>query len=1407
MDEERGGLTKLGKKIIDRTENGSKEEVLAAAEKMGYLAVKRGMDVSMRPETAERFLLAQGEDQPLGTFSIGRDLASIITLYQGANRSTAFHESAHYFLEVMGDLASRADAPQELKDDFSKVMEWSGYGSRENMLANQKELAALQDRIGDGKPTDEERAKLRELATPHEKFARGFEAYLMEGKAPAKPLRSAFARIKAWMKSVYQDIKNLGVEINPEISGVFDRLLASDAEIKASKERVQDTVAFTKAEDGAFTPEQFAAYQRLAVDADRIESEELEKKLLAVERQAASKAYRADKAETKDRVGEQVAQEKVYQALSALQDGKTWDGRTLPDTGVVMKIFRSDVERLLTPEEMARLPGPGKDVNRGKSVMTTGELGLTADDAARMLGYGSGHELLTDLMEAADRERRVDAITDEQMKAKYPDPMDDQKAMDKASGQALHAPDIRGKLLDMEREAVARLAAQKTDGEKTAIKDLREERQGMRVAAREMIAKAKLSTIDPERFAMAERRSAIAFREAMAKQDYATALGEKRRQMMNAELTRAAYDAQERAQGDRDKLQKAAADPKWRQAIAKAGGWEWTVTLPDGTQKVYDTTDERGRSPQEQARTDAINGRGTYERTSGYIDQIDQILERYDLRQRSNGQTRRREALQRWIDRNAFTTQADGSRVPNGLMSMFPPSVMDETSKTSWKSLTVDQLHDVRDAVDAFEAAARSRTRLQGEFAKMEVAAQATEMAAQIERAAIPRIAGDRGILGTIADAGSELVSIPRIAEEMDGHTVGPVQRLLIHPQERALNAEHAMLDEVLHPMVEAEREWGKRNSIGAYVQKKLPGGLRWQRIINGKPVDIKGTMSLRERIMLLGHYGNPEGRQRLIDNHGWGEREVQQVLASLDAKDIAFANKMADARDAKWSDVKAQAEKYNGFAPPRVEAIPVELPAGTYKGGYQRIYYDRDITTTNEQVINDVLSGKDYLRTDRPAFGSAESRADRVTGKVLSLEMSDWRRAAYEMVHALTHQNMLVNNSRLLNHPALKAAIIKHWGNDILRQFRNQADGMASGNKGAFSLWQKAIGALSSNASFASWAFNPAFALPHLSQWPKIAQEVGIGQALDTTVRYLTNPSAMTAEVKAMSPSIKARHEGPTSVGSNIPLVTDTQEGIQKAGMMLVSRLFWESHDVIAFKAAFDQHMAKSGNNREEAIAVANQKVSNIAGSSAQKDIPDVRRNALMKVLTNRMLFDLANYNSIASNVNRIRMGVARGDVGHVAAGVAKILASTIVQGLVWNSVYDLVTGKDMKKEMATWETASGAAQNLAMAAGSSLARCVPVIRDIAGAFMGESHAGSVTGTGFISNVQKAGEYTHDAHKTGIKTAKTIMTAASVLAPLPASEFGKVLDGFKYNSQHPEDDPLRKLWHTIAGPPRPEHR
>jgi hypothetical protein len=67
-----------------------------------------------------------------------------------------------------------------------------------------------------------------------EKFARGFEVYLREGKAPSTELAKVFEDFKQWLLNIYKSLSGeMDIEINPEIRSVFDRLLGSEGQSAA----------------------------------------------------------------------------------------------------------------------------------------------------------------------------------------------------------------------------------------------------------------------------------------------------------------------------------------------------------------------------------------------------------------------------------------------------------------------------------------------------------------------------------------------------------------------------------------------------------------------------------------------------------------------------------------------------------------------------------------------------------------------------------------------------------------------------------------------------------------------------------------------------------------------------------------------------------------------------------------------------------------------------------------------------------------------------------------------------------------------------------------------------------------------------------------------------------------------
>lgn len=143
-----------------------------------------------------------------------RDGRQMLFLFRkDANFSTFVHESGHVFLEDLQQMAAQENAPEWLKKDWQTVKEWTGWKDEADNRA------------------------------AHEKWARGFEAYVRDGNAPSRDLKAVFRRFRRWLVGIYQNLLDLG-EIPPEsIRNVMDRMLATQEEIDAyTAEKALDTM-------------------------------------------------------------------------------------------------------------------------------------------------------------------------------------------------------------------------------------------------------------------------------------------------------------------------------------------------------------------------------------------------------------------------------------------------------------------------------------------------------------------------------------------------------------------------------------------------------------------------------------------------------------------------------------------------------------------------------------------------------------------------------------------------------------------------------------------------------------------------------------------------------------------------------------------------------------------------------------------------------------------------------------------------------------------------------------------------------------------------------------------------------------------------------------------------------------
>ena len=161
----------------------------------------------------------------------------IITLFESADESTFMHEMGHMFLMDLDELAKMDEASAKELETVNAWAEWHEGAAEEYKDTDfADEFRAHENAILAAKKSGDvvaEKAALERWR--QERFARGFEMYLSEGKAPSAAMRSVFRRFKAFLRKIYNLAKNAGAMPSAEVQAVMARMIATEDEIAEAK--------------------------------------------------------------------------------------------------------------------------------------------------------------------------------------------------------------------------------------------------------------------------------------------------------------------------------------------------------------------------------------------------------------------------------------------------------------------------------------------------------------------------------------------------------------------------------------------------------------------------------------------------------------------------------------------------------------------------------------------------------------------------------------------------------------------------------------------------------------------------------------------------------------------------------------------------------------------------------------------------------------------------------------------------------------------------------------------------------------------------------------------------------------------------------------------------------------------
>lgn len=289
------------------------------------------------------------------------------------DRSTFIHEGFHYFHNLWADAIKTGKADEQSIRDYK----------------------TLNDAVGGKLESADPEAK----RDGEEMAARLWEQWLMEGKAPSPQLTGAFSRFRRWFTGLYQNIRDyVGTDLTDDVRGVFERLLAGEAEINMARDfyNEKDLLAVTDA-----IP--VKDRQELRNRAERVRQTTEEKYLSRIVKEHINAL--GGRKEFRRRAKAEVAEQRPYQAAQAV---KGMGG-----------ISRADVEEIVGAAQADRIAKNHPGVIRENTKDSGGPVDLAA--LAVEFKYANQREMIEDVvntarMDAAERRRmatlRADGVID-----------------------------------------------------------------------------------------------------------------------------------------------------------------------------------------------------------------------------------------------------------------------------------------------------------------------------------------------------------------------------------------------------------------------------------------------------------------------------------------------------------------------------------------------------------------------------------------------------------------------------------------------------------------------------------------------------------------------------------------------------------------------------------------------------------------------------------------------------------------------------------------------------------------------------------------------------------------------------------------------------------------------------------
>lgn len=979
----------------------------------------------------------------------------LISVFKGKkNLSTVIHETGHFFLENLRDAAVLETAPDWVKNDWAAI---------------KGELGIKDDGFIE-----------REA---HEKFARQFEAYAREGKAPRPELQSAFNQFRAWLTAIYRSVRRLlgDAELSADVRAVFDRLLASEEDIASARKR------------GAPEPVIERASEALGIPTER----------LSAYREAVSRGMQKGQAEIalrRMREQKQVEYEARGEARDFIESAPFYRGmRDLSMSGGI------DWQSLIgmATEDLAWQLREKWNAGRGKNIVQQ-RGGMTLDDAAAYLGVRDGTEVLAALM----NEPTAREYTETHVRSKV------------AEWEKVYSPDFEfvndamDEALRVEIESLGGNAGPTTK----QLRDLVDKRVGVKKgsvvdaeykALTAAVRKQKRLIEEAVREVRREERAAAMER---VKQERATASGRVKNERANQRWSDAAKNARI------DELRSRLAQLKEEERLKRAAlGAAYRARI-----ERNQTTRQIRRIAQSKSIPDTFK-----QQILSLIAHFPGLgTERMAPRPDEN-----RPTLLQFQEALGVEYSLDDTGGASPIASWIFEEAQRQGPRRA-SDLSLSELRDVYDAIKILARQGRTQDALIGMLHEQElnqaVAEAVAPMASLSETKHITADERNRlpgALRSWFRDSLANMKVMRYLFDAADGYRAdhdGPNSRLIVQPLQRAASQEQELFRSFgtsLRTLLEPITSRGMHKTFSIDGVRMLPDVER----------EFGGQWTMERVLSVALNMGNDGNLAALQRGYNWNTQDLELITRRITSAEWRFVQSVWDLLDQLYPVINATYEKMYGIPLKRVEAKPFTVVSAdgetiNMRGGYYPLKFDKRFSETAQRNADfDVLNSQEaILRTPNPKSGMTQERKGAGIPPLLSLSVLTSHVA--DSIHYGTHTLPLLDAYRIVKQPEYRRAMQRAFGDEAYAQVVPWLRSIGRPDRTKIDGINKMFEFLARRGSLAAMGFSFRTALLQTTSIPQSMAEVGTGAFLRGAYHMLVHPLESWGTIRELSPYMVSR-------------------------------------------------------------------------------------------------------------------------------------------------------------------------------------------------------------------------------------------------------------------------------------------